>query len=106
MTIVSIKSLFAKSITSVEQGVYFLNALINAGMLLHLEDDPATLIFTEITPAEAELIKQRVNELYSFSWSAYEAECPIGYCLQVMKALILLPTYRSQVNVIISHNKG
>lgn len=92
MMIVSIKSLFAKPISSVEQGAEFLNALINAGMIYHLEDDPAAIVSTEtgeplFTSNEAVLIKQRVKELYALNWSAYGEACPIGYCLQVREAL-------------------
>lgn len=74
-------------IPDVEGGKAFLRVLIAHGLEFHLEDDPAEIETREgesyvrcFTDAEADLLRLRVRELYSFKdWGPHD--CPIGYVL-------------------------
>lgn len=68
------------------EAMLFIQELQEAGLMFHFEDDPDTIIngrtghmlFTE---EEADLVRERMNEIYSFDWADYD--CPIGYALSI-----------------------
>jgi hypothetical protein len=77
---------FAKKITDITMAARFIDSLADANLMFHLEDAPAEIInFTTeeylFSAHEAVLLRKRVRELYSFDWSRYDTECPIGYFL-------------------------
>jgi len=73
-------------LTTIVEAQAFIHDLMVNGKLFHFEDDPDTIIngltgrmlFTE---EEADLVRLRVKELYSFEWGVYD--CPIGYALSI-----------------------
>lgn len=73
-------------IPDIDAACAFLDELIAADMAFHLEDDPSTIIRgisgdRLFNRSEANAVRQRVEELYSFDWSSKDEECPIGYIL-------------------------
>lgn len=83
---------FATPITDIAAGAEFIRSLVDANLMFHLEDQPADIIDTTtgeylFSAAEAALLCKRVAELYSFNWSIYNAECPIGYYFDYCRAI-------------------
>jgi DNA-binding IclR family transcriptional regulator len=65
-------------------GKAWLDALNDAGLMFHLEDDPADMIEIETNEPtffedDLELLRERVGDLYDLDWG--DLDCPIGYCL-------------------------
>ena len=77
---------FAKKITDITAAAAFIRSLVAVDLMFHLEDQPAEIINTAtgeylFSAHESVLLRKRVAELYSFDWSVYNTECPIGYYL-------------------------
>lgn len=72
---------------SLEDCKEWIEVLIVNEMDFHLEDDPGDVVcgdtFSELFDArEAELVRQRIAELNSFSWGYFG--CPMGYMEKVL----------------------
>ena len=71
---------FATPIKTIQEAAAFIKALADTNLMFHFEDQPAEIKYL-FSAAEAVLLRRRVAELYSFDWSVYHTECPIGYYL-------------------------
>lgn len=74
-------------LTTIEEAQAFIKSLVAEGKDFHLEDDPDEIINGKtgcmlFTEEEADLVRQRVDELYAFDWGI--CDCPIGYMLDVI----------------------
>ena len=83
---------FATPITNIEAAAAFIRSLVATDLMFHFEDQPAEIIDSTtgeylFSAAEAVLLRKRVAELYSFDWSVYNTECPIGYYLDHCRAI-------------------
>ncbi|MGB0503022.1 MAG: hypothetical protein ACPGGD_03155 [Thalassolituus sp.] len=69
----------------------WLNSLVDSGLYFHLESEPSEIVNDScerfFTDEEAELISQRVDELYELDWSDSDG-CPIGYMLDRIQTVI------------------
>lgn len=77
---------FTTPLTTIVEAQAFIHDLMVNGKSFHFEDDPDTIINGQtgrmlFTEEEADLVRLRVNELYSFEWGVYD--CPIGYLLSI-----------------------
>jgi hypothetical protein len=77
-----------RPLTTLDEGCAFIKELIACDLLFHFEDDPSDIIKGMIggllfNRSEANAVRQRVRELYSFDWSKVGEDCPIGYALTV-----------------------
>lgn len=75
-----------RRIASLDEARAFLDELIAADLCFHLEDDPSDIIRGVNGPllfnrSEANAMRMRVAELYSFDWKPVGEDCPIGYIL-------------------------
>lgn len=78
--------LLARKITDIESAQQWIRDLHSLDLLFHFEDSPETIVSTKtdartFSDAEAQQIKQRIDELYALAWG--EHECPIGYALDL-----------------------
>ena len=68
------------------EAMLFIQELQEADCMFHFEDDPDTIINGKtgrmlFTEEEADLVRERMKEIYSFDWADYD--CPIGYALSI-----------------------
>lgn len=68
------------------EAMLFIQELQKADCMFHFEDDPDTIINGKtgcmlFTEEEADLVRERMKEIYSFDWADYD--CPIGYALSI-----------------------
>lgn len=73
-------------ITTLEEAKVWITSLHFRGLDFHFEDFPETIVNGPtgqrlFTDEEVPLVRARINELYGFDYG--EAECPIGYLLDV-----------------------
>lgn len=81
-----ITELMRQPIVDLDAAKAFCNDLIAHDMVFHFEDSPDSIIqgvkgARLFTDAEAEVMVDRVAELYAQDWGAHE--CPIGYVLDM-----------------------
>jgi hypothetical protein len=69
----------------------FLRKIHAAGLMFHLEDDPATILGRGesplFSPSEIVMLRARIAELYALDWGDHG--CPIGYLLQLQREGLL-----------------
>jgi hypothetical protein len=70
-----------------ESAKAWIRGLRPAGLEFHFEDSPETIVNEKgqrtFTDDECVVVRERVEQLYSFDWGRYE--CPIGYMIEVSK---------------------
>jgi hypothetical protein len=72
------------AVVDLDTGKAWLRALIDADLSFHLEDSADTIVAFKtdepiFTPENAELVQERVAELYELDWGVFD--CPIGFML-------------------------
>lgn len=82
-----IAAILQKPIGDIDEGKRWVEALCQSGRMFHFDDSPETIINCAsgerlFSDTEAEIIRNRIAELYSLDWGD---SCPIGYALTVLE---------------------
>ena len=70
---------------NLQEAKKFLRTLWNDGLMYHLDDDAEDSLRSATTTQKAKAIQKTVDEIYKteLNWGVHD--CPIGYCLHLMK---------------------
>lgn len=72
-----------QTLKSFEDVSSFIDALAEAGLLFHFDDEPADCLRAhDLTDEQIEAIKHNVAQLSEVDWSAAGYECPFDYILR------------------------
>lgn len=70
-------------ITRPEEAATFIDALADAGLLFHFDDDPADCLAAHNLSAERlEAIAYNVDQVMAVDWSGTAYDCPFDYVIR------------------------
>lgn len=70
-------------ITRPEEAARFIDALADAGLLFHFDDDPADCLAAHNLSSERlEAIAHNVDQVMAVDWSGTAYECPFDYVIR------------------------
>ena len=64
----------------------FINELYLKNLMYHFEDDAEDCLDGDVDKIEINKIQKKVNDIYNANLDWGKFECPIGYCLHIMKS--------------------